>query len=259
MAASTLWTDAARERFATRGLVRFEGAVARPVAEAMADRLWDDLERRTAARRDDPASWTAERVFGFQDVLASGAFDAMATPAVRDLLDALMGAGRWTAPAHWGQPLTCFPTPAPWVLPRANWHIDGPCEPASRRVMVGRLFLILGPLVPQGGGTLVAAGSHRLVEALADQAGETIRSGDMRQRLAARYPWFAQLMSPSEDDRIARFMARETEVAGVPLQVEEMTGEPGDLWLMHPRALHNGSPNAASLPRLVLTQFVMPA
>src|SRR5665213_2686329 len=123
----------------------------------------------------------------------------MATPAVRGLLDDLMGAGRWAEPAHWGQPLTCFPTAAPWALPSANWHLDGPCEPAVRRRMVGRLFLILGPLAPHGGGTLVAAGSHRIVEAIADEAGETIRSGDMRQRLAARHRWFADLMSASND------------------------------------------------------------
>jgi hypothetical protein len=257
---STLWTDAARERFETRGLVRFDAAIPRAQAEAMADRLWADLARREGARRDDPATWTTERVFGFQAILASGAFDGMGAPAVHDLLDALFDGEAWAEPVHWGQPLTCFPTPAPWALLHTNWHIDGPCEPAARRQMVGRLFLILGPLAPHGGGTVVAAGSHRLVERLADEAGETVRSGDMRQRLAALDPWFAELMRPSDRaDRVARFMDRETEVGGVKLQVEEMTGEPGDLYLMHPRALHNGAPNAAALPRLVLTQFVMPA
>jgi len=218
------------------------------------------MERREGVKRDAPATWARERIFGFQDVLASGAFDGMGSPAVRALLDELMGAGRWTPPAHWGQPLTCFPTPGPWRLLSAHWHIDGPCEPAARRGMVGRLFLILGPLAPQGGGTLVATGSHRIVEQVADQAGETIHSGDMRQRLAALAPWFADLMSPSDaPDRRERFMDRETTVAGVPLQLEEMTGQPGDLYLMHPRALHNGAPNVTDQPRLVLTQFVMPA
>jgi hypothetical protein len=256
---SILWTEAARERFATRGLVRFEAAIPRRAAEAMADRLWADLERREGVRRGEPATWTTERIFGFQEVQASGAFDRMGAPVVRRLLDDLMGQGRWSEPRHWGQPLTCFPTPAPWALPHASWHLDGPGEPAARRVMVGRLFLILGPLAPQGGGTIVATGSHRIVEAIADQAGETVRSGEMRQRLAARHPWFAELTSPSgATDREARFMARETKVAGVPLQVEEMTGEPGDLYLMHPRALHAGAPNATDRPRLVLSQFVAP-
>jgi ectoine hydroxylase-related dioxygenase (phytanoyl-CoA dioxygenase family) len=178
---------------------------------------------------------------------------------VRTVLDDLMGPGRWAEPAHWGQPLVCFPTAAPWTLPHRSWHLDGPCEAASRRAMVGRLFLILGPLAPQGGGTVVATGSHRLVEALADAAGETVHSGEMRQRLAALDPWFAELMTASgAGDRAGRFMAEPTEVAGVSLRVEEMTGEPGDLYLMHPRALHAGAPNAAVQPRLVLSQFVLP-
>jgi ectoine hydroxylase-related dioxygenase (phytanoyl-CoA dioxygenase family) len=53
-------------------------------------------------------------------------------------------------------------------------------------------------------------------------------------------------------------MEAETVVDGVPLQVEEMTGEPGDLYLMHPAALHAAAPNVLSEPRLVLAQFVMP-
>lgn len=256
---STLWTDAARERFETRGLVRFEAAIPRVEVEAMADRLWADLARREGVRRDDSATWTTERVFGFQAIQASGAFDGMGCPAVRDLLDGLFDGQPWAEPVHWGQPLTCFPTPGPWTLLHKNWHIDGPCEPAARRAMVGRLFLILGPLAPQGGGTVVATGSHRLVERLADEAGETVRSGDMRQRLAALDPWFADLMSPAPgEDRTARFMDREAEVAGVSLRVAEMTGEPGDLWLMHPRALHNGAPNVRDRPRIVLTQFIVP-
>ena len=41
-------------------------------------------------------------------------------------------------------------------------------------------------------------------------------------------------------------------------QVAEMTGDPGDVWLMHPNAVHAGAPNVLEAPRLVLTQFVLP-
>jgi len=33
----------------------------------------------------------------------------------------------------------------------------------------------------------------------------------------------------------------------------EMTGVPGDVWLMDLRVLHAGSPNAAERPRMMLT------
>ena len=257
--ASTLWAASARQRFEQRGLVRIEGVVPRHTVETMAGRLWRDLADRHGAQPGKPATWTVERPSGFQAVQASGAFDTMATPSVRALLDELMHPAGWLEPPHWGQPLACFPTSEPWALPHRHWHVDGPCEPTARRRMVGRLFLILAPVAPQGGGTLVATGSHRLVEALADEAGESVRSGEMRQRLGALHPWFAELMGAAgAGDRTARFMATSTRVRDVPLQIEEMTGKPGDLYLMHPRALHAGAPNVSDQSRLVLTQFVAP-
>ena len=39
----------------------------------------------------------------------------------------------------------------------------------------------------------------------------------------------------------------------VPLEVLELTGAPGDAWLMDLRALHTGAPNAAEQPRMMIT------
>lgn len=250
-------TDAERRRFNARGLVRLEGLVPRSAVEAMTDRLWADLARRQGIQRRAQATWRIERPFQFQALQASGAFDAMATPALRFVLDDLMGRDGWAAPVHWGQPLVCFPTAGDWDVPHNNWHLDGPCDPAAHRSMVGRLFLVLAPLAPQGGGTVVATGSHRIVEACADRAGAQLSSSEMRKRLRAEHGWFEALMSPG-GGRIQRFVDAEVDIAGVPVQVEEMTGEPGDLYLMHPRALHAPAPNKTSGPRLMVTQFVLP-
>ena len=81
----------------------------------------------------------------------------------------------------------------------------------------------------------------------------------MRSKLQALHPWFAALMREDGGEaRTARYMAHETPVAGVPLRIEEMTGEPGDAWLMHPNILHGGSSNVLDRPRLALSQFVQP-
>src|SRR6185312_517429 len=100
----------------------------------------------------------------------------------------------------------------------------------------------------------------RVVEALAARRHGRMSSQEVRQALASEHPWFADLMgSPKPgEDRIARFMGAATVVDGVPLQVEEMTGEPGDVFLMHPHALHNGSANVLATPRLALTQTIYP-
>ena len=246
-----------RELFEDRGLVRLPAAIAPQAAEAMADRLWAELERRFEMRKGHPATWRTERPAKFQALEASGAFQAMASPTVRAALDDLLGAGRWAEPAHWGQVLACFPAKdAHWDVPYQSWHLDAPAEPASSGSMIGRVFAILAPLEPFGGGTLVATGSHRIVQAIAERDG-FLRSAEARQRLQAEHPWFSDLMSKTAaKDRIARFMDAETVVNGVPLRVEPMTGELGDVILMHPRILHAAAPNAAKTPRLVLTQFV---
>lgn len=252
-------TPERRRVFDDRGLVRIPNALPRRTAEAMADALWRDLQR-FGVRRHDRATWTTERPSDFKTLSRSGAFESMATPELREMLDALMGEDGWTPPPYWGQPLVCFPQSHDrWDVPHQNWHLDLPADPKRFTTMKGRFFLVLAPLAPRGGGTLVAEGSHRLVVDLAAQSGGRFSSSSIRKQLKSEHGWFSDLMSPTRDlDRVARFMETPTSVNGVPAQVTEITGEPGDLWLMHPAALHTLAPNVLDTPRLVLAQFVYP-
>lgn len=248
------------EIYAARGLVRLHGAIPRAAAEQMADRLWGELARKFGVRRRDPATWRTQRPSGLQAIQASGAFKAMASPAVVAALDDLIGRDGWTRPDHWGQPLVTFAAAGGrWAVPHQAWHLDLAADPRPHAPRVGRVFAILEPLAPRGGGPLVATGSHRLVQALADEAGEQQSSSQMRKKLAATHRWFADLMAPDRDrGRTARYMSAPTEVRGVPVQVAEMTGDPGDAWLMHPAALHAASPNVLETPRTMLAQYIMP-
>ena len=249
-----------RRRFDERGLVRLEGLIPRHTAEEMADRLWAELALKFGARRGHPASWAVERPYQFKSLIAGGAFKAMATPTYRSVLDDLMGAGRWEPPKAWGQPLVCFPSQVRWDVPHKNWHLDLPANPNYQTMMLARLFTILAPLKPRGGGTLVATGSHRVAARLADKMGVQQSSSMMRKRMMIEHRWFHDLMSPdlSRADRVARFMGKEADLDGISCQVEEMTGEPGDVFLMHPAALHTLAPNVLDQPRLVAAQFVFP-
>lgn len=248
-----------RRVFERRGLVKLAAAVPKRAVAEMTDRLWAELARKEGVQRGQRGTWRQERVFGFQALHASGVFCGMASPRVQAALDDLMSAGCWAEPADWGQPLVCFPTAGEWSLPRQNWHFDGPIDPAPQRRLIGRVFLILEPLSERGGATLVAIGSHRIAMAQADAAGVQQSSHEMRKRLQALHPWFDELMHGEESlARTARYMAGETETAGVTVGLQEMTGAPGDVWLMHPNALHAPSPNRRETPRLALSQFVMP-
>ena len=243
-----------------RGLVRLPGVIPRAEAEAMAGRLWSELARRHGIRRREPRTWRTERPTDFQKLQASGVFRGMASPRVVAVLDDLLGRERWARPRHWGQPLVCFPRAyGRWDVPSRGWHLDIPADPRSRGSKIGRMFAILAPLAAKGGGTLVATGSHRVVETLVDKQGFQQSSGEVRKRLKVKHRWFARLMSSDRDrERVARFMEAATEVDGVAVQVEEMIGEPGDVFLMHPAALHAAAPNVLEAPRLVLAQFVYP-
>lgn len=140
-------------------------------------------------------------------------------------------------------------------MPHKGWHLDVPAtaEPPS----VARVFVLLGQLAAGGGGTGYIAGSHRVLQALARDAGRPVKSGDARALLAMREPWFAALFSkPQGEDREARFVREPGVAAGVPVRVGEMTGEPGDVYVMDPLVLHAVMPNAGREPRLMLTEWV---
>lgn len=249
-----------RETLDDRGLLRIPGFMARTAADAMADTVWRDLERRFGVQRRDRSTWTQERPSDFKALSRSDAFKAMDTPQLHGLLDDLLGRDTWTPPPYWGQPLVCFPTDhGRWNVPAKNWHLDLPADPKRFAAMTGRLFLVLAPLAARGGGTLVVEGSHRLVLDIARRSGDQLTSSAIRKRLQSEHPWFGDLLAPTPDlDRVARFMAAPTVVDDVPVQVTEITGDPGDLWLMHPAALHTLAPNVLDTPRIVLAQFVYP-
>jgi ectoine hydroxylase-related dioxygenase (phytanoyl-CoA dioxygenase family) len=222
----------------------------------MADRLWLDLERRRGVRRDAPETWTVARPSGFRATAKAGAFAAMASPAVVATLDQLLGAGGWLRPAHWGVALVAFPDrSAPWDVPHESWHLDSPATPDDPAI--GRVFVVLAPLRPDGGGTLVVTGSHRLVRALAARAGRELSSPEARKRLRAEYPWFAALSSPRDpEDRVRRFLQEGAVLDGMPVRVVPMCGARGDVFFMHPSLLHAPSPNVADGPRMMVTQWI---
>ncbi len=51
-------------------------------------------------------------------------------------------------------------------------------------------------------------------------------------------------------------MEHATAFDGVSLQVVELTGEPGDVFVTHPWLLHAPSANCGELPRMVLTERI---
>jgi hypothetical protein len=243
-----------RDQFEREGVVRLPGFVEAAAIAAMAGALWRDLEARLGARRDAPETWTMARPAHFQALIRNGAFDRLDTPAMRGLADVLLGPAAQTAERTRALPLVTFPSPQ-FDLPQASWHFDLPGD-AYRPPLPGlRLFVILERLAPRGGGTLYVAGAHRLALAILEAEGRSLPSAALRRRLKAAHPWFERLLA-TPGGQVEAWLDRPARVEDIEVCVREMTGEAGDLILMHPLMLHGLAHNAGDRPRLMLTMDI---
>jgi ectoine hydroxylase-related dioxygenase (phytanoyl-CoA dioxygenase family) len=252
-------TNAQSEEFARSGILRLPGAIPSRDAAAMCNVVWAALSRRYDIRRNDPSTWNSHRITGTHDLPKSETFAQVASPAVREVLDDLLGRGNWEPPERWGSLLAAFPESRErWDVPYQSWHLDYPPSPSLHGLFLVRLFICLASLSPGGGGTLFVQGSHRLVENMPPIEGvKRMRSADVRNTLTRTCPWIEALCSrDSNNDRVQRFMARSEVFNDVELRVVEMTGEPGDVLMTHPLLLHAPSKNCAASPRIVLSSTV---
>lgn len=234
------------------GFVKRAGAVPAELARAQCDAIWRELAALHGMARDDPRTWRQPAKAPRSP--KRHASERGITAALRGALDALLGAGSWPEPSDWGNVLFTFPNAERWRLPKATWHWDSPIAPHRDGAAGLHVFVLLDRMRPGGGATLFVQGVHRLT--LAYYAGlspeeRRAKHAAHRRRVTSSNAWLRQLMGtePGPEDRIRHFMERASEVDGVPLRVREMTGEPGDVYLLHPLLLHSGASNARDTPR----------
>ena len=250
------------EEFQRAGIVRVPGAISARAAASMCDAVWDMMARNYKIRRNDPKTWKAQRIAGTKERPKAITVANLLSP-LRAIFDQTLASAEWDCDQHWGSLLVSFPgswhepLPTGWDLPHQGWHLDAPVVRALPDLYGVRVFTCLAKLESKGGATLAVAGSPRLAIALANARGAAkMRSQDVRKGLAERYEWIGQLCSSETVDRVARFMNTTTKVEDVDVRVVEMTGEPGDVYLVHPLMVHAGSPNCLAAPRMVLSSTV---
>ena len=133
-----------------------------------------------------------------------------------------------------------------WEVPRSIWHLDMP-----RSAVIGapgpEMFTFVNKVEPKGGGTLVLAGSHRLLNDV-----EYLSSKNVKKRLK-RHTYFRELTGKDDDDR-SRFMEEVGNIDGVPVKVVELTGGPGDVYFVDLRLLHSIGANTSDQPRMMIAQ-----
>jgi len=231
-----------RREFAARGVIRVDrlipDATVAPVRELVLKALEaEGTDGALASRR-------VRKLTRHTNGLA--VFKELVTPGVREAIAALVDGQSVSALPNRPQLLFTPPNASSWVVPHKVWHLDVP-----RLGEVGlpgvQIFTFVDSVPPGAGATLVVAGSHRLLN---DRG--RIRSKDVKARLKHE-PYFRALLSPSGGDR-RHFLDEPGHVGDVELQVVELCGEPGDVYLTDLRLLHTLAPNTSSSPRLMMTQ-----
>jgi ectoine hydroxylase-related dioxygenase (phytanoyl-CoA dioxygenase family) len=255
-------TRSQRTTFEERGVLELRGAVEARVATDLRERV----QAFVAERRLEPSGvgvFRAIHAAATAPLMKTLDFEKVWGSAVLAVIDDLLGPGRWQRPKHAGQLLALYSphAGATWRLPHASWHLDYMAPGAARTLPGVQVFLCVDRIEPRAGATLMACGSHRLIDALRRRNGPAWpgRSADVRKQLQREVPWLRALWSPEGDgdpSRTATFMERETTFDGVDLRVIAAAGDPGDVFVMHPWMLHAASPNCGARPRMGLTERI---
>jgi hypothetical protein len=239
------------DEFRRFGIVRAPGAISASAAAVMCDSVWDMMSRRYKIRRDQPATWKSQRIAGTKDRPKTITLEQVLYP-LSAILNQLLAPAEWECDSHWGSLLVSFPGAVPvapmgWEVPNNGWHFDAPVVRALPELYGVRIFTCLAHLPAHGGATLAVAGSPSLAQALAD----------IRKGLRQRYDWISELCTfDPAISRVDRFMRTAAKLEDVEVRVVEMTGEPGDVYLVHPLMMHAQSPNCLAVPRIVLSSTV---
>jgi len=146
----------------------------------------------------------------------------------------------------------------PWTVTHTTWHTDEGTVAQQLLPTVIAVWVFLGSITHQGGGTLMLAGSTRELRRLANEEGATHSNSVTHTRakamLAQQDPWCDELFTKPKGgraDRIKRFL--EEVSPSLQLKVVENTGEAGDVVLFDPRIFHAEiSRNVSEMPRMIM-------
>lgn len=244
-----------RDEFDERGIVRLTGVFGADEAALMRDAVWRDWRVRYGAVPDDRSTWPPGEWATHLRAKRDPVFRRILGPALGEVARALLG--RWTASTGFGNLLVSFPDAETWRLPARSgqWHSDFGYHDDMDPLPALRVFAVFGDVPPGGGGTLLVAGSHRMIARFVTdrpelRAAPAKESGPVLQRSNL---WLEELTRGDDDapGRVERFMSCVTDVDGIPAQVLEACGEPGDVYVCHPWTLHCRPPNASDRPRFL--------
>ena len=218
-------TEEQAEHFLRRGFVTLKGAF----DPAKARQLLDDAWIRFGYDRNDPRGWVEKRIH----LSSRSKVDArtFAPAAWRAAMDLTGGEERVVLPWQWGDGFIAnlgVGDDQPWQPPSPaarGWHKDGDffrhfLDSPEQGLLT---FVLWTDMVHKGGGTFVAADSVPVVSRFLAEHPEGVLPRDFD---------YADLIGQCRD-------------------FVEMTGEAGDVVLLHPFTLHATSQNVLGVGRII--------
>ena len=175
--------DETKTFFEQWGYVRVPGAFEQAASRQMEAWLWERMGVLHAIEKTDPATWNAPWPAIHVTRVSSGLSPRrMATPAFKITADALLGPGAWELRSDWGGALISFPKPgdASWTLTANGWHWDTEVMDHHAGPQNLFLFVVFSDLEARGGGTLLLAGSHHLLNRFYARMTPTEQAGKMK-------------------------------------------------------------------------------
>jgi hypothetical protein len=218
-------TDEQVEHFRQRGFVTVKGCFTAQAARAWLDTAWV----RFGYDRDDPTSWAEKRIhLGARTSVDAREFAPKAWHAAQELLG---GPDRVRLPWEWTDGFIAnlgVGGDLPWQPPLPSvggWHKDGDffrhfLDSPEQGLLT---FVLWTDMRHRGGGTFVAADSVPVVARFLAQHPEGVLPDDFD---------YADLIGQCHD-------------------FVEMTGEAGDVVLLHPYTLHATSQNVLGVARII--------
>jgi hypothetical protein len=224
------------DAFVCDGYARVANVVPRQTADAARAILWD----RLGLSPDEPAGWT-EPVKWTADLTGQGPFaEIVRSPVLAAALNEICGIGGWQPRGSLGNIPVRFP-----VTPAADdrgWHIDANTPgPDGSWSVTGRphtvlVLTLLSEVGPDDAPTRIRVGSHRDV---------------------------ARVLGPEPVEFVEA--GRLVDAASAGRDVVRATGDPGDMYVVHPFTVHAADEHRGSTPRfmaqgpVVLTAPLTPA
>eukprot|EP01036_Dinobryon_divergens_P042246 gene42246-56116_t len=206
--------------FGDNGYIKLRGAFSKAVA-ASCRKVLENVLEEDGISVGDKSTWIIRK--GLSQIYKESAGEPWSnvfTPRLKKSIDELCGENNWNEfGCGWWVitfPNICSP---PWEVD-GHWHVDGAWHqhyPYSKEIGLVPVMLF-SDILPQGGGTAVAKGSHKLVTRILLESGMKGCKSSMIASAAIDYGLYD-------------------------CEIEEITGDAGDIVFLHPHLLHARSTN----------------